>query len=318
MHFADLRMRCRTFKSMHLRIALSSKIDLRRVLFPLRYALFSCPRSCVAWCRSNSHKAFRTRHPNEGALDREFSSFESTFSGPPLSDVHHQPPSFLQSATPGPAQAQHPPPGAAGWADDFQKLQISDRGMVVPPDQFQNPMHRPSTAHWQQEFNQQHHQPIQAPTKAVGATAYRSGMMGTGFSGPHHFSAFHDAPQSTQSQGPPVAETFDESAFEAAFAEARAEMELQESQPAQLEENEADALTPVQTEKIGADNIPQHQEGTNEADELAKTAGQLLESVKHDTSEKFKQSNFLALMRQLRDREVAVDGDKFRHVSNSP
>lgn len=271
---------------------------------------------------SNFHKAFRTRNPNEGALDREFNSFESTFSGPPLSDVHYQPPPFLQSATPGPAQAHHPQPGVAGWADDFQKLHISDSGMVAPPEQFQQPVHRPSTAHWQQEFSQQHseqhNQPIQAPTNSIGAAGYRPGMMGMEFAGSGHFSAYHDAPQATQSQGPAAAETFDESAFEAAFAEARAEIELQESRLGHVEEHEASALTPEQTERIGADNIPRSQEGINDADELAKTAGQLLESVKNDTSEKFKQSNFLALMRQLRDREVAVDGDEFRHVSTSP
>ncbi|EGD98705.1 Growth regulation protein [Trichophyton tonsurans CBS 112818] len=52
----------------------------------------------------------------------------------------------------------------------------------------------------------------------------------------------------------------------------------------------------------------------NESDELSKTAGELLDRVSHDQSQKFKQSNFLALMRQLRDREIVVDGDEFRKV----
>ena len=43
---------------------------------------------------------------------------------------------------------------------------------------------------------------------------------------------------------------------------------------------------------------------------LARTAGQLLNSVRDDQSQKFQESNFLALMRQLRDREVRVEGDK--------
>ena len=51
------------------------------------------------------------------------------------------------------------------------------------------------------------------------------------------------------------------------------------------------------------------------ADELARTAGQLLENVKGDQSRKFQESSFLSLMRQLRDREVRVEGDKFVHVS---
>lgn len=50
-------------------------------------------------------------------------------------------------------------------------------------------------------------------------------------------------------------------------------------------------------------------------DELAKTAGQLLDSLKHEQSQKFQQSSFLALMRQLRDKEVRVEGDKMVDVS---
>ena len=53
-----------------------------------------------------------------------------------------------------------------------------------------------------------------------------------------------------------------------------------------------------------------------ETDELARTAGQLLDNLKHEQSEKFQQSNFLALMRQLRDKEVRVEGDKIIDVSN--
>ncbi|KAF2094573.1 hypothetical protein NA57DRAFT_80375 [Rhizodiscina lignyota] len=49
-------------------------------------------------------------------------------------------------------------------------------------------------------------------------------------------------------------------------------------------------------------------------DELSRTAGQLLESVSHETSKKFQESNFLALMRRLRDREVRVEGDKMVEV----
>lgn len=54
-----------------------------------------------------------------------------------------------------------------------------------------------------------------------------------------------------------------------------------------------------------------------EADELAKTAGQLLENVKHDQSTKFQESNFLSLMRQLRDKEVKVKGDTIVNVSTN-
>ena len=54
-----------------------------------------------------------------------------------------------------------------------------------------------------------------------------------------------------------------------------------------------------------------------EANELSYTAGQLLDNLKDEQSQKFKESSFLALMRQLRDKEVRVEGDKMVDVSKS-
>jgi peroxin-5 len=47
-----------------------------------------------------------------------------------------------------------------------------------------------------------------------------------------------------------------------------------------------------------------------DADELARTAGLLIESVRDEESPKFQNSQFMGLMKQLRDREVIVEGDK--------
>ena len=52
-----------------------------------------------------------------------------------------------------------------------------------------------------------------------------------------------------------------------------------------------------------------------EADELSRTAGQLLVNLKDEKSEKFRQSNFMQLMRQLRDKEVMVNGENIVPVS---
>ena len=62
---------------------------------------------------------------------------------------------------------------------------------------------------------------------------------------------------------------------------------------------------------------PHQESAKDDADALANTANQLLENVKNDQSIKFQQSNFLSLMRQLRDREVHVEGDKIVDVSPS-
>lgn len=74
--------------------------------------------------------------------------------------------------------------------------------------------------------------------------------------------------------------------------------------------------------RIGSDAIleeaskgQEEQHLDHEADELARTAGQLLDNLKYDQSQKFENSTFLALMRQLRDREVRVEGDRVVDVS---
>ncbi|KAF5317247.1 hypothetical protein D9611_003865 [Ephemerocybe angulata] len=60
--------------------------------------------------------------------------------------------------------------------------------------------------------------------------------------------------------------------------------------------------------------LQQEQEATSrkefEGDELARTAGLLLEHIKHEQNPKFAKSQFLGLMKQLRDGEVIVDGNK--------
>lgn len=60
----------------------------------------------------------------------------------------------------------------------------------------------------------------------------------------------------------------------------------------------------------------EHQQfGVNNEDELARTAGELLDNIKHEHSAKFKESKFLSFMGQLRDRKVRIEGDKVVDVS---
>ncbi|PNS19860.1 hypothetical protein CAC42_7827 [Sphaceloma murrayae] len=63
------------------------------------------------------------------------------------------------------------------------------------------------------------------------------------------------------------------------------------------------------------DQVQQEQKQENplqhdENDDLARTAGELLDKVKDNQSTKFQNSQFLDLMRRFRDREVRVEGDK--------
>ena len=89
-----------------------------------------------------------------------------------------------------------------------------------------------------------------------------------------------------------------------------------------LRQNGFDA---VGEHRIGADRIldesqqrKDHGQKETEADDLARTAGQLLENVKHEQNTKFRESSFLALMRQLRDKEVVIEGDQIVDASHQP
>lgn len=75
--------------------------------------------------------------------------------------------------------------------------------------------------------------------------------------------------------------------------------------------DQAGYMKTPQNERV--EQTPQQQEeqpNMNDDDEMAATAGRLLERVADNTSEKFQNSQFLELMRRLRDREVRVEGDK--------
>jgi hypothetical protein len=79
-----------------------------------------------------------------------------------------------------------------------------------------------------------------------------------------------------------------------------------------VQENLDRTYQQLQTDKEQQE--PQQKGFTDE--ELARTAGALLDSVSHDTSTKFQESVFLQLMRRIRDHEVRVEGEHFVEVSN--
>lgn len=107
--------------------------------------------------------------------------------------------------------------------------------------------------------------------------------------------------------------TFDEAAFAAAFDQA-AQSELQSEQASlshALQDGGHLADAPIGADAIHHPDALSQQLLTpaQESDDLARTAGALLTSVQGDQSDKFANSVFLQLMRQLRDKEVVVEGD---------
>jgi len=144
---------------------------------------------------------------------------------------------------------------------------------------------------------------------------------------------------------PVAADPFDMEAFERAFDAAQQDM-LEEEQSAQaVQEPAAGILTEEQQIALGikihpwpdsivvdhqrdileVDMEPTHDVAQEEKeqlpkgqddDDLSRVAGQLLDSVSHENSQKFQESVFLQLMRKLRDKEVRVDGENFVEVGS--
>ncbi|CCG84407.1 protein of unknown function [Taphrina deformans PYCC 5710] len=64
------------------------------------------------------------------------------------------------------------------------------------------------------------------------------------------------------------------------------------------------------TDRLRAVESQEATERRFEGDALATTAGDLIHNMRDERSEKFRNSNFMALMHKLRDREVVVDNGK--------
>ena len=66
--------------------------------------------------------------------------------------------------------------------------------------------------------------------------------------------------------------------------------------------------SPLLTEEPAQRESSQHP--AHDGDELARTAALVLENVKHETNPKFQNSQFLGLMKQLRDGKIVVEGNQ--------
>lgn len=145
-----------------------------------------------------------------------------------------------------------------------------------------------------------------------------------------------------------VMEEFDDAAFERAFEQARGEIaeeeeereqartgesmtgvqQVEESDLADLQRRMGEAAQGISDPVLADDRLQKEQlenlahvaetqgqqeepraEGQDD-DALAATAQELLEKVEHNQTEKFRNSQFLGLMRKLRDREVKVRGEE--------
>ncbi|KAJ6024438.1 hypothetical protein N7540_005235 [Penicillium herquei] len=305
--------------------------------------------------RSILFQGFRSQTPRDGILDREFAAFEaaSGYDHNPLESPMQRPNQHPAHYGAYATRAEVAPP-SADWAADFQRLNIA--GPAQP--QMQGPpiaQAQPNAySGWHQEFIRQKDHPQQASAYLQSRQIANLGhqLPYPNYPAGNAFALQRQAALEAARQAAPVeeyapAEEYDEAAFAAAFEQAQADMESQETEQAQAnmesqgirltlggerflqDEDEQimgtpvtdasdESAVPVYEQRIGSDNIPNDwQSRAHSADALAHTAGELLDGISHEQSDKFKQSNFLALMRRIRDREVEVQGDEFRETAQS-
>ncbi|KAJ5557469.1 hypothetical protein N7494_001384 [Penicillium frequentans] len=243
----------------------------------------------------------------EGILDPEFASFEASRGVPDL-PVFENPAQFGRPAQLPAAVHQN-----AGWAHDFQNLHISGPAPPQLQYQAQGPSGFQAQGGWHEEFmRQQQSQPAAASTHLARNhpstnSAYQS-PFAAGY--PMYNSSTYQAPQEAHVQQTAPTE-------KASGSRGRASP--------QANVHDASPIDPFNTAEqdtqFGSDDTVQSEQQTEaraqDADALARAAGQILTSVSHDQSEKFQQSNFLALMRRIRDREVEVKGDDFAETAQS-
>jgi len=206
-----------------------------------------------------------------------------------------------------------PPQVAAGlnidqppiWANDFQRLNTSPAPHFEFAHASQEVVKSPA---WLSEYGQQRRDAEVMQAQHV--ASHSSFAMPVG--NPMGYSRYTQ--QLDYSTSPPVQQPefqFDESAFEKAFQDAARELEFSQLK---LEENLHGSLEQTVSASAAAEKATEKEPLAREPDDLALTAGKLLDSVQNNSSRKFQNSNFLALMRKLRDHEAVVEGDKIVQV----
>ncbi|KAB8302164.1 hypothetical protein EYC80_005611 [Monilinia laxa] len=300
--------------------------------------------------RASSSQGFRASPgQNAGQLDAEFAAFQaghqSLTSLTPSPSVQNFSSRHFQTLSPQSFQHGSPQhPAGQDWAADFRNLNISG-----PQAQFQQALHQthqPQMGGQYQEFAQSYG----GSGSIANGNQPAVGMNGLSMISSGHRPLPRVLMQQNQimSTGPLMAqhnEVFDDAAFAKAFDEAalaaRSEMKQEEEQELEmtkaqaegavlLEQAKADQEAELERDRaandllnqapLGADTIQDpstatHEQNTNAPDALSRTAGELLHRVSNDQSDKFQNSQFLEFMRQFRDKEVIVDGDKVVDVA---
>ncbi|KZP34363.1 TPR-like protein [Athelia psychrophila] len=258
----------------------------------------------------SSREAFRTQAPARGP-DQDAARFFSSNQGPApqfaaptpfdLSPLNRS----LPAAYPQQQQQQQQQPARAGWATDF--MQVA-KAVQSPSPQVMSP-----TREAQQERNAQmeggnmNMAQSQAPMNWNPAFAGGYNRMNN-----MQMPAFTPQMPMQQQQHTPSVQA-NQATWDKEFASMDKATDITSTavphvhfqDPIQSSDN---AMTySAEQDHTAVESAASKPQDT---DELARTAGMLVDSVRDEQNPKFKNSAFMGLMRQLRDHEVVVDGDK--------
>ncbi|KAK5943321.1 hypothetical protein PMZ80_004328 [Knufia obscura] len=274
--------------------------------------------------RHSPAQGFRSFDPRAGSLDAEFHAFENASTNP----FQLEQPAWQHNAQPA-FQAQP----ASSWANDFQSLRISNS--PIPAHQFRTeaPLVKTATGGWQQEFMRQRQN--MSPAAAQKQPEYAAQFSNQGFTPYSGQPSYMPQQPGMYAQQNPAQQInvsepqFSEAGFDQAFQDAFDHMQASEAQVATadpmqetvIEPQEDIAIHEPSNAKIGSDAIEYtetkertQEQDTRDANDLARVAGELVHNVQHETNEKFRNSQFLDLMKRIRDREVEVRNNDFENT----
>ncbi|KAF7321713.1 hypothetical protein MKEN_00692700 [Mycena kentingensis (nom. inval.)] len=224
-----------------------------------------------------SRETFRTQQTVHPDLVQEAARFFNASSGPQLAS-----PAFdfsaLNASLPGPQPQLQKPHAAASWAADFIQLGTASAGMA---SQTQSPHGQARVASPAQS---QGPQLLNANAQWAGGRMYSPQMFSPATALQHQYQQHRPATQ------------HDQVLWDREFA--AVEPQISSSAPVHEQAQEA------KPNQLG------------EPDELARTAALLLDTVRDVENPKFKNSEFMTLMRGLRDREVVVEGNEMVKNAN--
>ncbi|KAJ8099683.1 hypothetical protein POJ06DRAFT_254210 [Lipomyces tetrasporus] len=243
---------------------------------------------------SSSGAAFRTSSQQEGSLDGGYAAFLDSHIADGMAGASAEWISgdFASMKISEPQSQQH-------IFDKMMHSQEQSHYTFQPQQRHQQATSSSSTASWHQDFMQFLDGPASIPSAAVPQEDMRFGGYAPVMAHQTIAYAQQNVPMHEQVVSTGLRRMAESAEQDAAFKE-----EFDRVQEALSRQDEAERTN---------EDVDQQEND----DGLAAIAGELLESLGSNRTQKFKDSTFLALMRRLRDKEVVVQGNKMvEAVSN--